>query len=217
MSLLPESASFEELVQDCFLTHRGAGLMLSPLDVELIVAWAAEEVPFEVVARGIRRAAEKALWDARPGEPVLRSLRACRREVDAEIRKYRSRSVGRSEAPSTPEPNPRVSLEEERHKRLRSALTKLAKENASLQPRIRALLDGPLASPPRDLTEADHREEVTCAALLRALPFEHRLSLYREAAAHSGPSAASAHARKVSRRFHRHALLRRALNLPSFW
>src|SRR5689334_3401938 len=87
MSLLPESASFEEMVQDCFLAHRGAGLMLSPLDVELVMAWGDDGVPFEVVARGIRKAAEKALWDARPGEPALRSLRACRRDVEAEIKK----------------------------------------------------------------------------------------------------------------------------------
>jgi hypothetical protein len=34
MSLLPDEATFEELVQECFLAHRGAGLMLSPLDLE---------------------------------------------------------------------------------------------------------------------------------------------------------------------------------------
>ena len=36
MSLLPEGASFEELVQDYFLAVRGAGLMLSALDAELL-------------------------------------------------------------------------------------------------------------------------------------------------------------------------------------
>ena len=77
MSLLPEAASFHELVQDCFLAFRGAGLMLSPLDAELIDAWAADGVPVEVVARGIRRAAEAALFDARAGTPALRSLRSC--------------------------------------------------------------------------------------------------------------------------------------------
>ena len=97
MSLLPESASFEELVQDYFLAVRGAGLMLSALDTELVPAWAREGVPFEVVARGISRSAEKALWDARPGEPVLRSLRACRRQVETEIRKYRDLSAGQGE------------------------------------------------------------------------------------------------------------------------
>ncbi|MFP2911161.1 hypothetical protein ACLESD_40250, partial [Pyxidicoccus sp. 3LFB2] len=95
MSLLPESASFEELVQDYFLAVRGAGLMLSALDTELLTTWAREGVPFEVVARGINRSAEKALWDARPGEPVLRSLRACRRQVESEIKKYRELSAGR--------------------------------------------------------------------------------------------------------------------------
>ncbi|MET0401169.1 MAG: hypothetical protein ABW123_02150, partial [Cystobacter sp.] len=70
MSLLPESASFEELVHDYFLALRGSGLMLSALDTELLSDWAGQAVPFEVVARGISRSAEKAMWDARPGEPV---------------------------------------------------------------------------------------------------------------------------------------------------
>src|SRR5689334_9671158 len=94
MSLLPESASFEELVQDYFLAIRGSGLMLSALDVELLTSWAEQGVPFEVVARGIARSAEKAMWDARPGEPVLRSLRACRKQVEAEIKKHRERTAG---------------------------------------------------------------------------------------------------------------------------
>ena len=97
MSLLPEGASFEELVQDYFLAVRGSGLMLSALDTELLTSWAEQGVPFEVVARGIARSAEKALWDARPGEPVLRSLRACQRQVEAEIKKYRERSGGGAE------------------------------------------------------------------------------------------------------------------------
>ena len=57
MSYLPEGASFEELVQDYFVAFRGSGLMLSPLDGELASTWAQVGVPFEVVARGIRRAA----------------------------------------------------------------------------------------------------------------------------------------------------------------
>ncbi|MBL9038439.1 MAG: hypothetical protein JNG84_07995, partial [Archangium sp.] len=65
MSLLPDSASFHERVQDCFVAYRGRGVSLSPADYDLVEAWAATEVPFEVVARGIRKAAEAALWDAR--------------------------------------------------------------------------------------------------------------------------------------------------------
>ncbi len=75
--------------------------MLSALDTELLTSWAREGVPFEVVARGITRSAEKALWDARPGEPVLRSLRACQRQVESEIKKYRDRSAGARASPKT--------------------------------------------------------------------------------------------------------------------
>ena len=94
MSLLPESASFEERVVDCFLTLRGRGLEVSALDRPVLTAWAQAGVPFEVVARGLQLAAEKALWDAVPGEPLLRSLRACRRTVDAEIRRHLRHSAG---------------------------------------------------------------------------------------------------------------------------
>src|SRR5688500_9914740 len=97
MGLLPQTASFEELVTDYFALVRGSGLMLSPLDRELLSAWSAVGVPFEVVARGIRMAAERAAFDARAGtcgQAALRSLRACKREVEREIRKHLDRSAG---------------------------------------------------------------------------------------------------------------------------
>ena len=62
--------------------------MLSALDVELVTSWAERQIPYEVVARGIRRAAEGALFDAKPGEPCLRSLRSCKRSVESEIKKW---------------------------------------------------------------------------------------------------------------------------------
>ncbi|MBX5484450.1 MAG: hypothetical protein IRZ16_21730 [Myxococcaceae bacterium] len=220
MSLLPESASFEEMVQDCFLAHRGAGLMLSPLDVELVMAWSADGIPFEVVARGIRKAAERALWDARPGEPALRSLRACRREVDQEIRKYRARSAGAHSGQSSGAngQKPRRSFEEERFRKLRAALTKLGREDPRVSEATARLLQTVLLAPTSDLAEADRREHVVLAVLLRALPFAERLALYKEASALCGdPRLQSAHARRMSRRFHRNALTRRALALPGFW
>ena len=219
MSLLPEDASFEERVQDCFLAHRGAGLMLSPLDVELIGAWAEAEVPFEVVARGIRKAAEKALWDARPGEPVLRTLRACRREVEVEIKKYRARSAGAGGGDRPQEESAAPDgFALERHRRLRAAVAKAGREHTHLGPIAAALLEGALAEPAEDLGELDWREDLVTALLVRAQPFEERLRLYQEAARHAGPpDLATAQARKLSRRFHRHALLRRALALPAFW
>ncbi len=94
MSLLPLDATFEELVQDCFVAFRGSGLALSAVDAELLRTWAELGVPFEVVACGIRRRAERALWDAKPNEPLLRSLHACRAAVEREIRHYLARVAG---------------------------------------------------------------------------------------------------------------------------
>src|SRR5687768_10623616 len=94
MSLLPEGASYEEVVAEVFLAVSGRGLMISALDGAVVSEWAQLGVPLEVVARGIRRAAEKADYDRRPGEPLLRSLRACRRDVDAEWKKHLRASAG---------------------------------------------------------------------------------------------------------------------------
>ena len=215
MSLLPEGASFEELVQECFLAHRGAGLMLSALDVQLLGEWAEAGVPFEVVARGVRKAAEKALWDARPGEPVLRTLRACRRSVEAEIRKYRARAVGAGAESADGAPG---AFAHERHKRLRAAVAKLGREQPRLAEVCGRLLSGLLAEPSEDLRELDRREELVTARVIRALPFEERMRIFAEATEHAGdPKLTSGEARKLSRRFHRHASARRALSLPAFW
>jgi hypothetical protein len=226
MSLLPQDASFEELVQDCFLAFRGSGLMLSPLDLQLVTEWREAGVPFEVVARGIRKAAEKAVWDARPGEPALRSLRACRRQVEAEIEKHKARAVGGRDGegdgapvdPEQPHPPPRRSLVEERHARLKSAVKKMAKEHAAFAATVERLLGGLLAEPPVDLSAAGAVEERVMAALLRGLPYESRLRILRDAKAQVGDaSPLSGRARKLSRRFHNSAALRKAFSLPSFW
>jgi hypothetical protein len=228
MSLLPQDASFEELVQDCFLAFRGSGLMLSPLDLQLVTEWREAGVPFEVVARGIRKAAEKAVWDARPGEPALRSLRACRRQVEAEIEKHKARAVGgrdgdeegggAPEGSEQPHPPHRRSLVEERHARLKSAVKKMAKEHGVFAATVERLLGGLLAEPPVDLSAAGAVEERVMAALLRGLPYESRLQVLRDAKAQVGDaSPLSGRARKLSRRFHNSAALRKAFSLPSFW
>jgi hypothetical protein len=211
MSLLPAEARFEELVQDCFLAFRGAGVMLSPLDAELVSEWAALNVPYEVVARGIRRAAERALWDARPDEPGLRSLRACRREVNAEIKKYLDRAAGGTEAA---EPK----LEEDRHQKLRAALRKFARIEPRSAGVVGRLLEGPLSHGADTLRGTAREEDLVVAALSRALPFSERVSLTRKVRAHVAQAhPLSAAGRRMSRRFHRGALLREVLDLPSFW
>jgi len=213
MSLLPDSASFHERVQDCFVSYRARGLSLSPKDVELVEAWASTGVPFEVVARGIRKAADAALWDAPQGEAVLRSLGACRRHVDAEIAKYLKRSAGRTEAP---EAAPEEAFHLARHKKLRAALKKLAKE----QPGLAAPVSGWLGRlpPPADFDAANRQEELVWALLARALPFPSRLPLLRQALGLVQKAGAmSAQARRESLRFHRAALVRHELSVPAFW
>src|SRR5687767_15648428 len=96
MSLLPHDASFHERVQDLFAAFRGRGVSLSALDVELVEEWAKSGAPFEVVARGIRRAAEGVLFDAAEDDRGLRSLVACRREVKRELDKFGRASAGRT-------------------------------------------------------------------------------------------------------------------------
>lgn len=211
MSLLPEGASFEELVQDYFLAVRGAGLMLSALDTELLTSWAREGVPFEVVARGIKRSAEKALWDTRPGEPVLRSLRACQRQVESEIKKYRQRSAGGGEGPKR---RRALTWEETRHARLRASLEQLAERRPELMPRVGQLLEGVLARAPAEPAEFDAQETRVFLLLLRALPFPERLQLWREArGAKVEAQGMSSRSRRVGRRFRLLASVRRSLEM----
>lgn len=215
MGLLPEEASFAEQVADYFAAVRGRGLMLSALDAELVAEWSEAGVPFEVVARGIRRAAEKASYDARPDEPAVSSLRACKRQVEAEIRKYVERSAGRTQQGDE---RPKRSVEEERKARMRSALRKLAKCQASLAGACARLAEKVEALGAPTLEDLAALEERIYAALVRATPFARRLEILRGARDSAGPPAGmSARARKLSLRVHRAAALRRAVDLPPFW
>jgi hypothetical protein len=212
MSLLPESASFEELVQDYFLAVRGSGLMLSALDVELLTSWAAQGVPFAVVARGIARSAEKALWDARPGEPVLRNLRVCRRNVEAEIKKYLDRVAGAGSRESTR--RRARTWEETRHAQLRAALERLAEAEPALAPRIALLLETALREAPAEPAELDAQEARVGLVLLRGLPWEERRALWREARGEQADQQyMSPRARRLARRFRVLATVRRRLGL----
>ncbi len=214
MSLLPESASFAELVQDYFLAVRGSGLMLSALDTELLTSWAEQGVPFEVVAKGISRSAEKAMWDARPGEPVLRSLRACRRQVEAEIKKYRERVIGAGSEGASKRGAKARTWEQTRHARLRSSLERLAEEEPGLAPRVGWLLEAVLHEVPEEPAGLDTQETRVGMALLRALPFRERIELWRMAwGAEAAHQYMSDRARKLARRFRLLAGVRRRLGL----
>ncbi len=211
MSLLPADASFHERVQDLFAAFRGRGVSLSALDVELLEEWAKTGAPFEVVARGIRKAAEGVLFDAPEDDRGLRSLVACRLQVQRELDKYTSASAGRGEGEARAE----LPLHLKRHQKLKAALKKTAKATPSLQGAIARLLE---LAPPPDFDGAQAQEDLAHAVLLRALPFAERRALLHQALVFvqkSPPMSASA--RRESRRLHRAALLRRHLSLPAFW
>ncbi|MBK7860573.1 MAG: hypothetical protein IPJ65_18635 [Archangiaceae bacterium] len=219
MSLLPHDASFHERVQDLFTAFRGVGVSLSALDVELLDEWARADVPFEVVARGIRRAAESALVDAPEDDRGLRSLYSCRRAVQAELDKYARATAGlakkvepQADAPPPDDPHP---LHLQRHQKLGAALRKSSREHPGLSRTVERLLALP---PPHDFEAAQWQQELAHAALLRALPFTERLALLQQAVhfVQKAPPMSSA-ARRESLRLHRAALLRRHLSLPAFW
>ena len=212
MSLLPDTASFHERVQALFVSYRARGVALSAVDVELVEEWASANIPFEIVARGIRKSAELALWDAAADDRGLRSLTACRAQVKREIKKYLTRAAGQTREP----PLPAAPFHVARHRKLKAALKRLGTQ--------RPALAAPLAqfvkrlAVPHDFAAANAQEELALATLLRLLPFTDRIRLLREARrlVQNG-AAVSAPARLESLRFHRAALVRHELELPGFW
>lgn len=213
MSLLPDDATFHERVQDCFVAYRGHGVSLSGKDLELLDAWAARAVPFEVVARGLRKAAEAAFVDAPGGERALRSLAQCRRQVDKEITRYLALVVGKTAEGAVPA---EVPFHLARHQKLRKALDTIAREHPQLAPGLTRWL--PRLTPPADFTAGARQEELAWALLVRALPGPARRELLRAARdLVQKADLLTVSARRESLRFHRAALVRQALSLPSFW
>lgn len=215
MSLLPDTASFHERVQDLFSAYRGRGVSLSGLDIELVDQWEQTGAPFEIIARGLRKAAEAALFDAPQGETGLRSLRACRAKVEAELKKYLASSAGAHSAEASGD-KPTLPLHVARFKKLKAALKKVAKESPEYAPlleRVAAAL-----TEPADYQHSQWTEDLAVALLLRGLPWAQRLTLLREGRASvEKAQVVSTAARQESRRFHRSALVRRALQLSSWW
>ena len=100
MSEIPhDQLSYRHVVAEYYLGLRGAGLMLSPLDVEQVVEWEQRGIPVAVVCRGLRRGFEEHLASRPAGSPRPRSLRALRGAVESEWRGYRSGRVGEAPAP----------------------------------------------------------------------------------------------------------------------
>lgn len=198
MSLLPESASFEERVVDCFCAIRGGGVGISALDRPILARWADSGAPFEVVARGLRLAAQKAGYDAIAGLPALRSLRAAGRTVDAEIRRHLRTSAGaHRESPAAP-------VDAWARQRRDSVLASL-ETWSERRPELRGPTLALRLRLEREVPDAVRIEDLSALTLLRALPRSERLLLWRRAGADSsGTSAAS---RRIARRTRLFALV----------
>jgi hypothetical protein len=97
----PDQLCYRAVVAEYFLALRGSGLMLSPLDAQLVAEWEERGIPVAVVCRGLRRGFEEHA-EGRPASAARpRSLRALRGAVESEWRGYRSGRVGDAPAPPT--------------------------------------------------------------------------------------------------------------------
>ncbi len=83
MSDLPaEALDYQAVVAEYFLALKGAGLMISPLDQDVVADWERRGLPVAIVCRGLRR-----------------GLDALRFAVDDEWRAYQHGRVGDAPAP----------------------------------------------------------------------------------------------------------------------
>jgi len=112
VSDLPSSAlGYQAVVAEYFLGLRGAGLMISPLDAEIVGEWEVRGIPVAVVCRGLRRGLEEAAERKAPGASLPRSIRALRLAVEEEWQAYRSGRVGDAPAPPCEVATARARLE----------------------------------------------------------------------------------------------------------
>lgn len=188
MSDLPESAlGYATVVTEYFLALRGAGLLVSPLDLSLVADWEARGIPAPVVCRGLRRAAEAALERRRNGSP-LRSIRACRGAVEAEWQAWLEARVG--DAPARGEEAPAA------RDRLASARALLEERARTAAPHLRAayaealrMLSAAAPSPASlDAAESAIRraDDALRRSFLRSLPRAERAALGRRCALLAG-------------------------------
>jgi hypothetical protein len=98
--LPPDALSYQAVVAEYFLGLRGAGLMISPLDQELVAEWERRGLPVAIVCRGLRAGLETLVEQRAPGATLPRSLRALRFAVEDEWNAYQRQRVG--DAPPPP-------------------------------------------------------------------------------------------------------------------
>jgi hypothetical protein len=219
MSLLPEDAGYFEQLQAFFLAFRGDGVALSPLDCELLHEWHERGVPYEVVCRGIRRAAEGLVY----GETLtarLRSLRACRGCVEREFKRYQGLAAGTPRTVESAQKGPADWATE----RLEKARRQVRKGLKSAEGALRCGLEaaervlGAEASDPREVARFISRaDEALALVTLRGLPFAERRRIVHQARELAGPArhGASPRARRDALRAHLIARVRTECELDS--
>jgi len=182
MSQLPKSASFHERVADFFCFLRGHGAALSPLDLELLELWALAQVPFEVVARGIRRSFEARLTGLKQDQNLsLPSLRSCRRHVESEMARFlrlHLKTAAPVEATEATEAEAAKPYAHTKHLRLRKQLRNFAKQHPWAYTTVASLLLR--LQKPDDIELAMRQEMLAILMLVRALPAQEKKKLLEE-------------------------------------
>lgn len=203
MSDLPSSAlDYRAVVAEFFLGLRGGGLMLSPLDEEVVADWERRGVPVAVVCRGLRRGLEQHAENT-PARPP-RSLRALRLAVEDEWRAYRSGRVGDAPPPAGEDAVASARLEAARALLEEAGRTAPPALRVAYRAAWRALASGPAAaaSPLSHLDAAlSYADARILEAWLSSLERPARAALGRRVRLLAGPRP-----RGASRRAYRDAL-----------
>lgn len=202
MSDLPgDGLDYQVVVAEYFLGLRGVGLMLSPLDQELLGEWERRGVPVAVVCRGLRRGVED-LAERGAGRP--RSLRALRLAVEDEWRAYAHGRVGEAPAPPAEDGAAEARLARAREVLAAAGRGAPAERRPAYREAWRALdgaaaaVGSPLERVEAALADADAR---LVAAWLAGLPAPERRALGARIRLRAGPRGHG-----TSRRAHREAL-----------
>lgn len=188
MSLIPaEDLTFTDVVGEAFLAERGSGLLLSPVDVQLLRGYEAAGIPPAVLVRAITRAAERRRAH---GKPFHRSLAALKRTLDAAVRRFQAGQVRGGAVRPSPEQLDRLLAA------AREAV--LPETRAAYRAAYRAACAG---QPP---------PEAAALAWLAALPRPLRFAAARAARDALGPRLAQEHREEYRGRL-RHAVIQEAL------
>jgi len=207
--LPPDALSYQAVIAEYFLGLRGAGLMISPLDQDLVAEWERRGLPAAVVCRGLRTGLETMVAERAPGASPPRSMRALRFAVEDEWNAYQRHRVGDSPAP----PAETTAAES----RLAVARALLADAGRSADDRHRdgyrdawRALSGSYAGSPLERVEAAiaGADARILSAWLGSLERPARASLGPRLSLLTGPRR-----RGESRRAHREALRARLLDL----